>query len=164
MSLPPSPHCHSPASASAPATSPGSAPDPGLCICSTIQHYDDFPARAAQRAADQHQPAAEQHTARHRRGHLHTGPTDPVSRQPPNLILKQKMSSMILGCNLVFFPPVPFSPFHSLQVPSRAAAGDQACDSSNGMWSSHGAHFHVHGTGGHCVQPLWWATGKDKAV
>lgn len=96
MSLSPlSPHCHSPATASAPASAPatatttatatatsaGSAPDPELCICSTIQHHDDFPARAAKRAADQHQSAAEQHT-RHCRGHFHTGPTDSVSRQP----------------------------------------------------------------------------------
>lgn len=81
MALPPSPRCHSPAPAPAPATSPGSAPDPGLCFCSSVQHHDDFPARAAQRAADQHQPAAEQHTARHRCGHLHTGPADTVGRQ-----------------------------------------------------------------------------------
>lgn len=77
-----SPHCHSPGSASAPATSAGSAPDSELCICSTIQHHDDFSARAAKCAADQHQSAAEQHTTRHSRGHLHTGPTDPVGRQP----------------------------------------------------------------------------------
>lgn len=77
-----SPHCHSPGSASAPATSAGSAPDSELCICSTIQHHDDFSAGAAKCAADQHQSAAEQHTTRHSRGHLHTGPTDPVGRQP----------------------------------------------------------------------------------
>ena len=58
----------------------------------------------------------------------------------------------------------PFAPFHCLQVPSRAAASDQACDGSNGLWSRHGAHLHVHGTGGHCVQSLWWATGKEKAT
>lgn len=105
MSLPLSPHCHSPATAtataSAPASAPatatatsaGSAPDPKLCICSTIQHHDDFPARAAKRAADQHQSAAEQHT-RHCCGHFHTGPTDPVSRQP----------KLILGVLLLLKP------------------------------------------------------------
>ncbi|AWP05712.1 putative circadian locomoter output cycles protein kaput-like isoform 2 [Scophthalmus maximus] len=112
-------HPHT-APTSAPAICPGSASNPGLCVCSNVQHHDDFPARAAQRAADQYQPAAEQHTTRHDRGHLHTRSTDPVS--------------------------------------SRAAASDQACDRSYGMWRCHGAHLHVHGTGGHRIQPLWRAT------
>ena len=58
------------------------------------------------------------------------------------------------------FSSTPFSLFHSLQVSCRAAAGDQACNGSNGMWRSHGTHLHVHGTGGHRIQPLWWTTGK----
>lgn len=51
MSLPP---CHSPGPTATPATpatpatsATGSAPEPGFCIRSTIQHHDDFPARAA---------------------------------------------------------------------------------------------------------------------
>lgn len=165
--------CPSPAPTSAPATCPGSAPDPGLCICSTVQHHDDFPARAAQRAADQHQPAAEQHTARHNRGHLHAGPTDPVRRQKPNLILTELLLLSnqnpclsllrIVKTTLIHGRCNTFS-FHPLQVPSRAAAGDQAGDSPNGMWCGHGAHLHVHGTGGHRIQPLWWATGKDTVI
>lgn len=71
-----------PAPASASATSAGSASEPELRFCSAVQHYDDFPAWAAKRAADQHQSAAEQHTTRHHCGHFHTGPTNPVGTQP----------------------------------------------------------------------------------
>lgn len=73
-----------PAPASAAATSAGSttAADAELRLCSPLQHYDDFPARTAQRAADQHHFAAEQCTTGHHCGHFHTGPTDPVGRKP----------------------------------------------------------------------------------
>lgn len=48
-----------------------------------------------------------------------------------------------------------------LQLPSRAAACDQARDSSNAcMWCSHGSHFYVYGAGGYCIQPIWEPAGK----
>lgn len=62
------------------------------------------------------------------------------------------------------FFKISFYLFYSVQLPSRAAAGDEACDSTNGMWRSNGAHLHVYGPGGHRVQPLWWSTGKDKTL
>ena len=48
----------------------------------------------------------------------------------------------------------------SVQVPDRAAAGHQAGDGSHGVRSRHGPHLHVHGPGGHSVQPLWRAAGE----
>lgn len=92
-----------PASTAAPASagsaaSTDSASEPELGICSALQHHDDLSARTAKCAADQHVSASKQHTARHRRGDLHTRPTNSVGVRTETR-LSQKKST-----NIAFIP------------------------------------------------------------